>query len=206
MKKLILTFLSLAVSAFAQAVLADDVTSAVVGQTVTLTVTADGTAPFNYQWKKDAVNITGANAGVFTLANVQLTASGAYTVSVANSAGSVLSPKLTLTVKAPATAPTIITQPKSQSVLVGGSATFSVVAAGTGPLTYQWQKDGVNWAFPNTSATTATFTNPNLQPNDAGVYTCVVTGPGGSVTSSGAILAIVQVTLPSITSFSATVK
>ncbi len=39
-------------------------------------------------------------------------------------------------------APTITTQPQNQSVTVGATATFTVVAAGTAPLSYQWSKNG----------------------------------------------------------------
>jgi len=39
-------------------------------------------------------------------------------------------------------APTITTQPQSQTVMVGATATFSVVATGTAPLSYQWSKSG----------------------------------------------------------------
>ncbi len=39
-------------------------------------------------------------------------------------------------------APTITTQPLSQSVTAGAAATFTVVAAGTAPLSYQWSKNG----------------------------------------------------------------
>ena len=41
-----------------------------------------------------------------------------------------------------AVAPTV-TQPANQTVMVGQTATFSVTASGTGPLTYQWYKNGV---------------------------------------------------------------
>ena len=40
--------------------------------------------------------------------------------------------------------PTITTQPESQTVSVGASVTFSVVASGTAPLSYQWRKDNIN--------------------------------------------------------------
>ena len=52
----------------------------------------------------------------------------------------------TLTVNAAAVAPTITTQPVNQTVTAGQTATFTVVAGGTAPLSYQWQKNGVNIA------------------------------------------------------------
>src|SRR5262249_9745136 len=41
-------------------------------------------------------------------------------------------------------APFIINQPANQTVTVGGTATFSVLAGGTAPLTYQWTFQGTN--------------------------------------------------------------
>lgn len=79
-----------------------------------------------------------------------------------------------------ASAPTITTQPVSQSVAAGTSVTFSVVAAGTAPLYYQWKKDGVSVTTGGggTSYTTA----------EVGSYTVEVINSYGSVTSSTALL------------------
>src|SRR5580704_8371330 len=54
------------------------------------------------------------------------------------------------------TAPLITTQPTSQTVAVGQSASFVVVATGGAPLSYQWQKNGVNIA----GATSSSYTTP----------------------------------------------
>lgn len=83
-------------------------------------------------------------------------------------------------------APSITTQPQSQSVGVGGSATFTVVATGSAPLSYQWRKDGQNIA----GATSATLSLPNVQSANAGSYTVVVTNSAGSATSNAATLTI----------------
>ena len=42
------------------------------------------------------------------------------------------------------TAPSITTQPASQTVTAGANVSFSVVATGTAPLSYQWMKNGAN--------------------------------------------------------------
>ena len=55
-----------------------------------------------------------------------------------------------------ATAPAITSQPSSQSVATGAAATFSVVATGTAPLSYQWQIGGAAI----TGATAASYTTP----------------------------------------------
>src|SRR5581483_1322597 len=61
-------------------------------------VTASGTAPLSYQWKKNGTNISGATNSAFSITNVQTTDGAGYTVTVSNSAGSVTSNTATLTV------------------------------------------------------------------------------------------------------------
>src|SRR5260221_5783788 len=76
--------------------------------------------------------------------------------------------------------PALITsQPQSQTVIVGADVTFSVTAAGTGPLTYQWRKNG------NTivGATIPTLALSNVQFSDVGTYSAVVSNLVGSMTS-----------------------
>ena len=82
--------------------------------------------------------------------------------------------------------PTITTQPAAQTAAVGGSATFSVVAAGDATLTYQWSRDDV--ALP--TATAATLTLTPLTATDAGNYTVVVRNSLGSATSVAAPLVV----------------
>jgi outer membrane protein assembly factor BamB len=86
-----------------------------------------------------------------------------------------------------ATAPTITTQPVNAAGTVGSTATFTVVAAGTAPLTYQWQKNGTAIS----GATAASYTTPALQIGDDGaMFAVVVTNSAGTVTSSSAKLSI----------------
>ena len=63
---------------------------------------------------------------------------------VANSAGSVTSRVASVTTVTVIVAPSITTQPQSQTVTYGESPVFSVVASGTEPLTYQWTLDSTN--------------------------------------------------------------
>src|SRR5439155_543221 len=87
-----------------------------------------------------------------------------FRVVVTNTVGTVTSSAATLTVNAAAVAPTITTQPANQTVTAGQTATFAVVAAGTAPLGYQWQKNGVNIA----AATSASYTTPATTTADSG--------------------------------------
>ncbi len=88
------------------------------------------------------------------------------------------------------TAPSITTQPSNQSVTVGSTATFSVVATGTTPLTYQWQRG----TTPITGATAASYTTAATTSSDNGSqFEVVVTNSVGSITSNAATLAVTTV-------------
>ena len=90
------------------------------------------------------------------------------------------------------TPPTITSQPVNQFAVPGEAATFSVVAFGSQPLTYQWFFDNTNLII---GATNALLTLTNVQLSDAGTYHVTVTNAAGSVTSSNAALAV-NPTLP----------
>jgi hypothetical protein len=86
-----------------------------------------------------------------------------------------------------ATAPAITAQPANQSVSAGQTATFSVTANGTSPLTYQWQMNGTAI----TGASTASYTTPvNTSSNSGQQYRVVVGNSAGSVTSNIASLTV----------------
>ena len=94
--------------------------------------------------------------------------------------------------------PTVIaTQPSNVSVTVGQSATFSVVASGTAPLTYQWKRNGSNIS----GATAASYNTPATVIGDNGAtFTVVVSNSAGSATSTSATLSVnAAVTAPAIT-------
>jgi len=82
--------------------------------------------------------------------------------------------------------PAITTQPQSQIVVQGSNVTFNVTAVGFSPLSYQWKFNGTN--MPAATNTSLTLTNVNT--NNAGNYTVVITNLYGSVTSSNAVLAV----------------
>ncbi len=74
--------------------------TAIVGQSVTISVTNDGTSPFTYQWKKNGVNIAGATASTYVITAAQVADAGAYMVAVGNqwTTTPILSDVATLTV------------------------------------------------------------------------------------------------------------
>ena len=93
-------------------------------------------------------------------------------------------------------APTISAQPTSQTTPEGATATFSVVASGTDPLTYQWKKGGVALT---TGGTSASYTTPAVALADNGSsYTVTISNVAGSITSGAATLTV-DPTQPTIT-------
>lgn len=90
---------------------------------------------------------------------------------------------------ATAVAPSITAQPADQTVVVGQPATFTVTAAGTAPLTFQWQKGGV----PISGATASSYSTPATAPgDDGGTFLVVVSNAVGSLSSSSANLKVVS--------------
>jgi hypothetical protein len=160
------------------------------GSSATFSVTATGTAPLAYQWRRNGVVVAGATAASYTTPPTALADSGAtFSVRISNGGGAVTSSNATLTVDPIVVAPTIATHPANASVVVGQSATFSVAANGTTPFTYQWRRDGVNVV----GATTASYTTPATVTADNGaVFSVVVGNSAGSATSNGATLTVTQ--------------
>jgi hypothetical protein len=169
------------------------------GQTVSFSVTATGTAPLAHQWMKSGTPISGATSSTLTLANVTQASAGTYAVTVSNAAGTATSMPATLTVNTTPpppvflpppppvlVAPTIAVSPVSRTVNAGETVTFSVVANGTAPLAYRWQKAGVNIS----GATGSSYTIAPVQPGDAGTYAVVVSNAIGSITSTAATLVV----------------
>jgi hypothetical protein len=104
-------------------------------------------------------------------ANRTLTSSPIYTYTITLTGGTVA-------------APTITTQPASVFSVVGGSASFTVVATGNPAPTYQWLKN----SLPIAGATSATLSLGNLTLADAANYVVNVTNTFGTVPSAAATL------------------
>jgi hypothetical protein len=155
------------------------------GANASFNVTATGTAPLSYSWKFNTIPIAGATTASLQLNNVQTTNSGTYSVTVTNSAGST-NASATLTVNAAAAGPSITAQPLSLTVSNGASASFSVTASGTAPLSYQWLKGASNLP----AATNSTYSIPAVTTNDTAGYSVVIANSAGSITSSVATLTV----------------
>ena len=166
------------------------------GSSVSFTVGVVGTSPLTYQWARNSAPLTGATNATLNLTNVDLSASGKYTVTVSNYVQKVTSKAAELTVVA--VPPSIILQPVSQSVAIGGTVTLSVAAIGTAPLQYQWRLNGVK--LPGQSSDTLTLTN--FQASVAGGYRAVAYNEAGAESSIEASLKLVAPLLAMTDNFS----
>ena len=157
-----------------------------IGDTVTLSPLVSGTGPISYQWFDNGLPMAQATNLSLTLANVNVGNSGGYYLIISNATGMATSSPAYVAVILPSGAPAISQQPQSQSVLAGATVSFTVVAAGTGPFGYQWQKDSVAI----NGATSPTYTIHAVVVNDTGAYSVIVTNSGGSISSQAATLTV----------------
>ncbi|MGC8885867.1 MAG: immunoglobulin domain-containing protein [Verrucomicrobiia bacterium] len=161
-----------------------------VGSDVNISISAGGTLPISYRWRKGSTTITNiilnSNTCVLTLKNVQLSDSGNYNCAITNIAGSAtrLSSNAVVTVLYP---PMITNQPRSVIATLGAEVEFSVGVSGSAPLTFQWWYNLTNRLE---NATNLTLTITNLHSGDIGLYSVTVSNPVGSVTSEVASLGV----------------
>lgn len=157
--------------------------SACDGQSAMLSVMATGTAPLTYQWRKGGVNVDGATLPTLTIAAVDANTIGSYDCVVTNVCNFVTSNVATISLDS---SPQITTQPLNQGVCSGAMVNLSVVASGSGTISYQWRKGGIDVP----GAESATYTIATVTSGDAGSYDCVVTASCGSATSNPATITV----------------
>ncbi len=159
--------------------------TALAGSVITFAVTASGGTSFNYQWRKNGVQITGATGATLTLTGVTAADVGNYDVLVSNALGTVGSSLAQLNVVSAPVAPVITAQPGNRTVAQGGSVTLTVGASGAPSPSYQWRRNGVAIA----GATTASFVVAGVSSN-AGSYDVVITNSAGTVSTSAATVRV----------------
>ena len=170
--------------------------------TAVFAATVKGTEPLSFQWRRNGADVLGANTPILRLDQIGDGQAGDYVLHVSNPAGAVQTAPQQLTVVAEGstlpTAPAIVTQPVAVRVNAGNTATFAVGAGGSGPLAYQWKRDGVD--IPG--ATAAFYSIAAAAAGDSATYTVVVSNSAGNATSTGAALTVdasVQPQAPVIT-------
>jgi sugar lactone lactonase YvrE len=162
--------------------------SVIVGSTATFVVIASGSPPLHFQWLRNGVAIAGATGASYITPATSLSDSGSqFDVVITNPYGTITSAPATLTVGTAQVAPTIVEQPQNVTTNVGGSASFSVVADGTQPFTYQWYANGV--AIAGATGASYTVAVATVQDNQIS-YTVTVSNAVGSATSQAAVLTV----------------
>jgi hypothetical protein len=183
----------------------------VTNETPGVSLAVSATSPFalSYQWEKngaqvaDSSGISGATTATLAFATAVSADAGTYNVIITNQYGAVTSSIATLSIKA-AARPGITTEPANQTNLIGGTATFSVVATGVPAPVYAWSQivggvtnalaDGPGPSGESFSGTTnATLLILNIQTNDAGSYVVTVSNSAGSTNSHAASLTVLPV-------------
>jgi GH25 family lysozyme M1 (1,4-beta-N-acetylmuramidase) len=151
----------------------------------TFYVAGSGTPPPAFQWRFYGTNIPAATNSFFTRTNAQPADAGNYSVVLTNVGGAVTSSVATLTVNVP---PAISIQPQDVAVKLTSNATFTVTANSSPAPGYQWRFN----ESPIGGATNSSFTRFNVQTNDVGNYSVLVTNAAGSMLSSNALLTLLS--------------
>lgn len=155
----------------------------------TFTVAAGGQVTLKYQWRCNGTNLTdgfrilGATGPTLLITGVNQEDEGNYSVVVSNTAGTATSFAVPLVVLDP---PIIVTPPADVFIPAGSNATFTVTAAGTAPLFYQWRFNDTNIV----GATTSSLNILNAQATDAGGYSVEISNSVDIVISLDAVLAV----------------
>lgn len=158
-----------------------------VGQSVSFTVAASGTAPLDYQWRRNGVDIAGANSPTFTIPSASTADDGdTFSAVVSNDFGSVTSAGALLTVTTNTLPQPMITSPAA-GTLYGGNQTFTFSGTatdtedGTLPASaFTWQVDFHHddhvhpFVAPITGVTSGSFTIPNRGEVSANVFYRVI--------------------------------
>ncbi len=144
-----------------------------------------GEPPLTFQWQQDGANVPNGTTRTFARTAATASDAGNYAVIVGNAYGFVTSSIVNVTIN-PAVPPTITNQPLSRFVYAGRTASFTVGADGTTPMSYQWKHAGTTLP----GATSATLIIPNCTATETGTYTVGVTNVAGGLGSASATLTL----------------
>ncbi|MBA4146499.1 MAG: immunoglobulin domain-containing protein [Verrucomicrobia bacterium] len=162
-------------------------TSAMVGEAITLTANANDLDGDELAYYWDFSNSQFDSQNDPTIIRSWASA-GTYTVrcSVTDMKGGGATNTTTITITTTPVPPSITSQPQSQTNTIGANVTFNVSATGTAPLSYQWRFNTTNLV----GATHSAYTRNNIQLNDAGNYSVIVSNAAAAVTSANALLTL----------------
>ncbi|HXJ73057.1 MAG TPA: lamin tail domain-containing protein, partial [Candidatus Dormibacteraeota bacterium] len=165
-----------------------------VGQTVhegtspALTVSVTGVGPLAYQWRRNQIPVPHATNASYALTFAVSEDTGTYDVIVSNPGGSTLSASAELRVVVP---PLILGAPVNVQTRLGTTASFTVVARGDAPLTYRWQKNGVDLP----GETNPSLVRTNIQLADEGTYEVTLVNGVGQASAAATLQVLINPTM-----------
>jgi len=164
-------------------------TTVEAGQPALLQAVAEGSQPMSYAWSRNGQPIANSNTNSLWVLNPTYQDDGStFRVTITNAAGTTTSTTARLNVHTTPMAPVIASQPVSATAVVGENASFGVLARGSGPLSYQWLRNGA----PVAGATQASYQLVATQGENAAMFSVRVSNPVDSVTSQAVTLTVVS--------------
>jgi uncharacterized cupredoxin-like copper-binding protein len=160
------------------------------GESTSLSITPQGTAPFTIQWYTGTPGAAVAIAGA-TSATLPVTpnATTTYFATISNRCGTASSTPVQITVNEPCTPASISAQSSSKTITRGESTTLSITPAGSQPRTIQWYAGST--AIGGANAATLPVT-----PNATTTYHATVTNDCGTASSTPMIITVVEACVP----------
>ena len=175
------------------------------GNVASFSVTATGTPPLSYQWRKNTVIIIGATSSTYVIPSAAESDEGNYSVVVSNSAGSVTSNDAVLTVNPANQLPTATINTPAAGATYAGGDVINFSGSGTdpedgtlGPSAFEWyvmfHHDAHTHPGPTApdGVTSGSFSIPNSGETSSNVfyrlYLVVTDAQGGRDTSFTDIL------------------
>ncbi len=157
----------------------------ILGDSVSMAATVEGTEPISYSWYHDNELVESKTGNTLHLDRVKAEDAGGYHLVATNPGGTDKSQLVKLTVLLP---PEITHTTGSLSVIERESAKLSVTAKGSGSLVYQWSKGGHDLE----NATSPTLRLANVAPAAAGEYTVTVSNTAGQAVSDAMTLTVIE--------------
>lgn len=164
-------------------------TQIALGQSASFTVSAYSSLglTLSYQWYKDGVLLSGATSNTLYLSSALATDTATYYLRISDGTNATVAPSFYLQVGTTTSALSITSSPSSQTVGVGSTTRFEVIAtSSTGTLTYQWLKNGVSISGQTGSELYLTSTASG----DSGYYAVLVSDGTNTVKSATALLTV----------------
>lgn len=153
-----------------------------IGENVTLSISAKGSSPLSFQWRRDGEDLEDETQATLTLENIRPDDDGVFSVRVSNPVGQVISDSMQIQI-----VPHIVLQPEPQIFSgFGGSAVFEVRAIGTEPMSYRWMKDGKQIA----ETKLPRLVLEHLQAGAGGQYQVIVVNSAGQTESDPVSLVV----------------